>query len=164
MSSLIAAAADDLLALLADGPVARGVALERMAGRGHPASRVDLARRRLGVRTIRTGPPGTKQVFYWELPTHCPTCHQRFRADGWDLNNFEGMYEAPIEEPEPEVITPIEPASAVKPRPAFRSSDGPSTCGVCGRTWMLPAGRRCIGLVTDVDSSRPARPCPGWLT
>jgi hypothetical protein len=52
-----------------------------MAERGHPAGRVDRARRALEVETIRQGPPGSRQTFYWQLPTSCPTCSRPFGPD-----------------------------------------------------------------------------------
>jgi hypothetical protein len=71
----------DLALILSDGRVELGEAMSLMADRGHPAGRVDRARRALEVETIRTGPPGSKQVFFWELPMSCPTCLRPYRPD-----------------------------------------------------------------------------------
>jgi hypothetical protein len=73
-------ARQDLAAILSGDRVEMGEAMRLMAERGHPAGRVDRARRALEVETIR-GPPGSRQTFYWQLPTSCPTCSRPFGPD-----------------------------------------------------------------------------------
>src|SRR4029453_1260361 len=46
----------------------------RLAGSTEPAARLE-------VETIRQGPPGSRQTFYWQPPTSCPRCSRPFGPD-----------------------------------------------------------------------------------
>jgi hypothetical protein len=74
-------ARQDLAEILSDGRLELAKAMAHMIKLGHSAGRVDRARRALEVDTIREGPPGTRQTFYWQLPDCCPTCLRPYRPD-----------------------------------------------------------------------------------
>jgi hypothetical protein len=146
-SILIEAAARDLRAMLGAGPVEMHEALERMRDAGHPVDRTKRGKRLLGVRTIRSGPVGSQQIFRWELPTRCPTCGQAYVPELWADTPAAPTTEPGIAGLDQELATPVEHESLRRGR---RLDLGPACCDRCGRAWALDPGQRCI-----------ARGCPG---
>jgi hypothetical protein len=142
-------AREDLAEILSDGRLEMGEAISRMGELGHPAGRVDRARRALEVETVRTGPPGSKQVFYWELPGTCPTCMRPFGPDvaptpapwgrnGGTISDYYSDESRPIEPPSP----PPEVQPAPPPQPPLRDFRAPR-CNVCGKASALEPGSPC---------------------
>jgi hypothetical protein len=152
-------AREDLAEILSDGRVELGEAMAQMAERGHPAGRIDRARRALEVETVREGPPGTRQTFYWRLPDACPTCLRPYRLDvapaatPWGSHRVgNGDYwrdEPPANEPPslPPEVQPVPP-----PLPPL----GPPRCSVCHRASALEPDSRC-------PFQGPTGRCPGTV-
>jgi hypothetical protein len=153
----------DLAEILASGRLEIGEAQARMADLGHPAGRIDRARRALEVETIREGPPGTRQRFYWELPTSCPCCRRPYRPVAvhepipWRRNQADvGDYWTG----EPYTIEPpsLDPVVPSTPPPTRRFEPvEPPRCTICGKAAAVDRGspcpfwrtdgRRCAGVV-----------------
>jgi hypothetical protein len=138
-----------LAEILCAGRVELREAQALMAERGHPVGRVDGARRALEVITIRTGPPGSRQAFFWELPRTCPTCMRPYRPDGvhkstpWGGNRGDiGDYWAGESSPIETVCPPDEIQPAPLPRPPLRDY-GPPRCNLCGKASALTPGAPC---------------------
>lgn len=136
-------ARQDLTEVLSAGRLKMSEAQALMAERGHPPGRVDRARRALQVETVRTGAPGSKQVFFWRMPTSCPTCMRPFSPDpvheptAWrrnqaDIGDYWTGESHSIEPPPQELdVTPhLEPYH-------------PPVCDRCGRTSAMDRGQLC---------------------
>lgn len=155
-------ARQDLAEILGEGRVEMNDAQTRMAERGHPAGRIDRARRALKVRMVRVGKPGSRQTFWWELPTACPTCFHPFRPDpapasaGWyrgqaGNTDYWSDEHAPIEPPSPPADVPPLPSPPPRLEPY-----GPPRCTVCGKASAMAIGERCPWQLTG-------RRCPGAM-
>ena len=151
----------DLSAVLADGRVEMAEAQARMAELGHPAGRIDKARRALEVKTTRQGAPGTRQTFHWELPTTtCPLCCRPYgpvtstQPGPWPMQEDGNTDYWRVAEVSNETRTmPMEPRRVVVERVPLEPS-GPPRCDRCGMAAAAdrgqpcpywPNGRRCMG-------------------
>jgi hypothetical protein len=139
-------ARQDLTEILSDGRLELSDAQARMAERGHPAGRIDRARRALEIETVREGPPGTRQRFFWQLPGTCPTCLRPYGPDAGHEATAWGMNRAGSSDYWSDAPAPIEPPSnppEARPAPPPLPDYGPPRCNVCGRASASSPGQQC---------------------
>jgi hypothetical protein len=145
-------ARQDLAEILESGRLEIAEAQALMAQRGHPAGRVDRARRALEVETVRQGPPGIRQQFFWRLPTSCPTCMRPFSPDEGTASVPWGRDRDTIGDYWQEQTPPIEPESP-EPAPHFMSPPPPQL-----DAYAPPVCDRC----GKISAQERGAPCPWW--